>query len=432
MSTRAVIIRYNAELKQFETAYKHHDGYGIAGYLNVHYTTQEKQEAFLNAIMQDKKELRDLAPTVEALEIATEDYYGPTATTFEEHATKEKFMREVISHGDAEYIVVHTPIGWQEFSPYYTYYHDSKEIKLERPQDVATAANMMDSNNELDELYYLLIELEDAANGTPAAWPKENPRPGDVRWGYIWGKDALSPEEYLYPSNSPEARKIADKACNTLLGCSKGWAEFQQVTGASLLNVTRGHELYIKINPRFMANKANIIKLQLHPGDMCGSASFGKIVTRKGEKKLEKIGGFWQGVEGNRFLQRFREVTALQTFSPFATKEKPAPRWCGAEDIGYTPLFGYWEILYKACKEGTYSLEKAFSEIFDSSIWSPERYYKNITELVLAANHLAWHFAERGNEEIARKLVSLYEAAADYAKDTFTGEAAEYFYRITD
>lgn len=432
MSTRAVIIRYNAELKQFETAYKHHDGYGIAGYLNVHYTTPEKQEAFLNAIMQAKKELRDLAPTVEALEIAADDYYGPTFTTLEEQSKKEEFIRDVISYGDAEYIIVHTPIGWQEFSPYYTYYHESKDIKLERPQDVAAAANMMDSNNELDELYYLLIDLEAAANGTPAAWPKENPRPGDIRWGYIWGKDALSPEDYLYPVNSSEARKIADKACNELMGCSKGWAEFQQVTGATLLNVTKGHELYIKINPRSMANKANIIKLQLRPGEMCGYASFGKIVTRKGVKKLEKLDGFWQDVENNRFLHKFREITGLQTFSPFETKEKPAPRWWRAEDCGYTPLFGYWQILYKSCKEGTYSLEKAFSDIFNTSIWSPERYYKNITELVLAANHLAWHFSEQGNDAITKKLVALYEMAADYARDTFTGEAAEYFFRITD
>ena len=57
--------------------------------------------------------------------------------------------------------------------------------------------------------------------------------------------------------------------------------------------------------------------------------------------------------------------------------------------------------------------------------------YKYLTELVLILNWKIWQHNEE-NEEYARLYNDLWTAADSYAQDNLTGEALEYFYRITD
>lgn len=57
--------------------------------------------------------------------------------------------------------------------------------------------------------------------------------------------------------------------------------------------------------------------------------------------------------------------------------------------------------------------------------------YKYLTELVLILNWKIWQHHEQ-NDEYARLYNELWEAADSYAQDNLTGEALEYFYRITD
>ena len=57
--------------------------------------------------------------------------------------------------------------------------------------------------------------------------------------------------------------------------------------------------------------------------------------------------------------------------------------------------------------------------------------YKYLTELVLILNWKIWQHNEE-NEEYARLYNDLWTAADGYAQDNLTGEALEYFYRITD
>ena len=57
--------------------------------------------------------------------------------------------------------------------------------------------------------------------------------------------------------------------------------------------------------------------------------------------------------------------------------------------------------------------------------------YKYYTEFVLALNHKIWeHY--KTNEPLARVYNELWDDACAWVDENFTGEAAEWFYNVTD
>ena len=327
MSTRSVIIRYNTNTGNFETAYKHHDGYANTGYLNVFYNTPKKAEAFLAAIMKPGVELRGLAPTVEACEIEQNKHYGytlypaPVATD-----RPEKYLPGLISHGDAEFITLYTPHGWKEFAVESGHFFKASKIRSEEYADYAE--RMKKSNSELVALWHHVKAL---ATGAPM--PSEpRDRRGEPRWGYIYGGKALPIEQRLFAMGTQEYSQVLNTTAKELFNCSDGWSEFFSCTGAQVLYVEKSGEVCFKINPRFMANKANVVKCILWPGNAYATAEFYKTSTKDGKKELTRLDNSASGYPCNhkeqryRFLDAFRQLTALQTFNPLKRQEAAEKR----------------------------------------------------------------------------------------------------------
>lgn len=425
MSTRSVIIRYNAESGNFDCAYKHHDGYGNTGYLNLFYNTPEKAQAFLEAIMQPNVELRQLGATVEGCRIA-DDMNG--YHSFEAPAPKEnleKYIPASIRHCDAEFITLYTPKGWKEFALLDCVYFSEKRIKEE--EDLAYLSRMLENNKTLEVFVEYLRSL---ATNSPLP-EADDARPGEILWGYIWGDKNLTPEQKLHPLGSAEAQNILDHTARSLFGCTEkqAWKEFTACTGAKLLYVAKSREICFKINPRYMANKANVVKAMIWPGNHYGSAEFYKVTTGKYRKKITympcECSGYLSG-DKYSFLENFRQQTALATHFPASSPStySPIPAW---EIVGYTPITNYWQKLYSAARQGADAVKRLATGLFDSAKHS----YKHLTELVLVLNHLCWKFAE-SNDTLGRLFASLYHTANDYARANLTGEELEYYFRITD
>lgn len=430
MSTRSVIIRYNSESGNFETAYKHHDGYANTGILNLFYNTPEKAEAFLNAIMKPGVELRTLAPTLEACSIETNDYYGYSVLASPLANDKpEKYLPRLIHHGDAEYITLYTPHGWKEFPVIHGSFFKEKQIQDE--EDLAWQERMRKNNAELVALWHHVKAL---AAGAPMP-SAQTERLGESRWAYLYGDKALKPEEKLYPLGSKEALEIQNTIANELLGCNSAnaWQEFVRCTNAKLLFVHKCGEVCFKINPRLMKNKANVVKVYLNPDSSYGQAEFFKVSTTKTGKKIQEISCHCAGYarshsKRNTFLEIFREFTALQTHFPaFSSGAPVVPAWSIEEQTGYKPIANYWQQLYRAAHSGIDDLKRIATGLFHSAKHS----YKHLTEFVMALNWLSFEWVEK-NEPTARLFCNLFRSAEDYARQNLTGEELEYYFRITD
>ena len=433
MSTRSVIIRYNAESGNFETAYKHHDGYANTGILNLFYDTPEKAEEFLNAIMRPGVELRTLRAKLEQCDIA-DDMNG--YHTFEAPSDDEelvKYIPAAIRHCDAEYITLYTPHGWKEFALLDGIYFSEERMKEE--EDLSYLSRMQENNETLEIFVDYLRQLAEGKY-SPDSWPEPaNARQGELRWGYLYGDKALKPEEKLYPLGSKEALELQNVIANELLGCNSAnaWQEFVRCTNAKLLFVHKCGEVCFKINPRLMKNKANVVKIYLNPGATYGQAEFFKVSTTKTGKKIQEISCHCAGYARSHsknytFLEIFREFTALQTHFPaFSSGDTVIPAWSIEEQTGYKPIANYWQQLYRAANSGMDDLKRLATGLFDSAKHS----YKHLTEFVMTLNWLSWEWSEK-NEPMARLFCSLFRTADDYARQNLTGEELEYYFRITD
>lgn len=436
MSTRSVIIRYNTNTGKFDCAYKHHDGYSNAGILNLLYNTPEKAEAFLNAIMRPGVELRVLRATLNLCAIDEErnGYH-----TFEAPADDEdlvKYIPAAISHCDAEFITLYTPHGWKEFALVDCVYFSEERMKEE--EDLSYLSRMK-KNNETLEIFVDYLRHLAAGKQWPESWPEPaNARTGKLEWGYIWGDKHLTPEEKLFPLDSQEAKTICNLIAKDAFGCksSNAWEEFTQCTGARLLYVSKAREVCFRINPRLMANKANVVKVLIYPENSWCSAEFYKVSTGKNGKKIKEISCYCAGHplsfsdNHTSFLESFRNHTALQTHFPvFASASTPAPipAWGIEAQTGYKPIADYWQKLYRAARNGSEELKRLATGLFDSAKHS----YKHLTEFVMALNWLSWEWVEK-NEAIARLFCSLFRTAEDFARENLTGEELKYYFATTD
>ena len=94
---------------------------------------------------------------------------------------------------------------------------------------------------------------------------------------------------------------------------------------------------------------------------------------------------------------------------------------------GYETFTTFWGDLTIAEAFG----EEAVKETFERVTRDWGQNYKYYTEFVLCLNHKIWRYY-KSNESLARVYDSLWRRGDDFARDTFKGEALEYYWRVTD
>lgn len=112
------------------------------------------------------------------------------------------------------------------------------------------------------------------------------------------------------------------------------------------------------------------------------------------------------------------------------------PEWSMAKELGYEPKTTFWQDFSIADLYGLNAIQDTLRRAFGE--WCEDVEY--VAELALVLNHKGfWYYAaaeQRDNNERLRALAqtyfAMYEAVNDYAKEHFTGEDAEYYFRVTD
>lgn len=94
---------------------------------------------------------------------------------------------------------------------------------------------------------------------------------------------------------------------------------------------------------------------------------------------------------------------------------------------GYETFTTFWQDFSIADHFGTDAITDTYRRAFNG--WRHDYHY--LTELVLILNWKCWSYHEK-NEAYCELYANLYENARDWAYDNLTGEALDYFYRITD
>lgn len=74
---------------------------------------------------------------------------------------------------------------------------------------------------------------------------------------------------------------------------------------------------------------------------------------------------------------------------------------------------------------------KAIRDTFNRAFNEWKRDYRYLTHLVIALNHKIWEWRKK-NPEYAKLYDELWRKADKYACDMLEGDAASYFYRMTD
>lgn len=97
------------------------------------------------------------------------------------------------------------------------------------------------------------------------------------------------------------------------------------------------------------------------------------------------------------------------------------------EMSGYKTFTTFWADLTIAEVYGEEAVRETFERV--TRDWGSN--YKYYTEFVLCLNHKIWRHYER-NESLARVYDTLWRRGDDYARDHYTGEAIEYYWRVTD
>ena len=95
---------------------------------------------------------------------------------------------------------------------------------------------------------------------------------------------------------------------------------------------------------------------------------------------------------------------------------------------GYETFTTFWDDFSIADRFGVRAIKDTYTRAFNE--WKHD--YKYLTELVLVLNWKCWYYYDKGNHEYRRLYSDLYYEASDYAGETLSGEAARYYFGITD
>lgn len=95
---------------------------------------------------------------------------------------------------------------------------------------------------------------------------------------------------------------------------------------------------------------------------------------------------------------------------------------------GYETMTTFWHDFSIADKLGTDAIKDTYNRAFNE--WKND--YKYLTELVMVLNWKIWEYYEKKNKQYAELYNGLWEEADGYACENLHGEAAEYFFRVTD
>ena len=97
------------------------------------------------------------------------------------------------------------------------------------------------------------------------------------------------------------------------------------------------------------------------------------------------------------------------------------------EMCGYKTFTTFWADLTIAEVYGEQAVRETFERVTQD--WGQN--YKYYTEFVLCLNHKIWRYYKE-NETLARVYDELWRKGDDFARDTFKGEALDYYWEITD
>lgn len=112
------------------------------------------------------------------------------------------------------------------------------------------------------------------------------------------------------------------------------------------------------------------------------------------------------------------------------------PEWGMARRIGYEPQTTFWDDFSIADLYGPEAIVDTFRRAFRE--WKHD--VKYIAEMSLVLNHkgMWWYEAsqDRDNDPVLMQIAMLYfrmwEQLHEWAKANYTGENAEYYFRVTD
>lgn len=112
------------------------------------------------------------------------------------------------------------------------------------------------------------------------------------------------------------------------------------------------------------------------------------------------------------------------------------PEWSMAKELGYEPKTTFWQDFSIADLYGLNAIHDTLRRAFGE--WREDVEY--IAELALVLNHKGCFYyaaAEKHDGDkylyaLAQTYFAMYHVVNDYAKEYFTGEDAEYYFRVTD
>jgi len=133
----------------------------------------------------------------------------------------------------------------------------------------------------------------------------------------------------------------------------------------------------------------------------------------------------WGFVNNNIKTTLKQQVMAKSIWERAAEMERPENG--GNRDTGYIFKTTFWHDFKVADVFGVEGVRDTFDRAFNE--WKNDAIY--LTELVLVLN---WRcgFWYGQNNELCNLYGDLYEQADTFARDTLTGEAAEYYFKVTD
>lgn len=95
---------------------------------------------------------------------------------------------------------------------------------------------------------------------------------------------------------------------------------------------------------------------------------------------------------------------------------------------GYKPKTTFWDDFSIAESFGVEAIKDTYKRAMHD--WSDN--YEYLTELSLVLNHKLWWYWEADNEELAAVYDKCWRETDLFALDHLTGEALDYYYRVTD
>lgn len=112
------------------------------------------------------------------------------------------------------------------------------------------------------------------------------------------------------------------------------------------------------------------------------------------------------------------------------------PAWSMAAEIGYKPKTTFWEGFSIADLFGIDAVKDTFNRAF--AAWRDDVEY--IAELALVLNHKGCfyynaseqHDNDKGLYAFSQTYFAMYQTVHDYAHEHFTGDDADYYFKVTD